>query len=167
MQPDQVDVDSLPPTQYLLLDVLAARYRLGEEFWAFPTSVQGQLGALGRAGLVQVDRGTEPRTVRASLTDLGRRLVVTETYETPRERALRAELDEMDRWSQVGHAALEQARARLAGAGEVKAVAAEAVELLLRISFWGLHPSRMDDALAAGRKLHDRLKALTVGGQDG
>ena len=30
------DTDSLPPTQYLVLDVLAARYRLGENAWTFP-----------------------------------------------------------------------------------------------------------------------------------
>jgi hypothetical protein len=32
-----VNVDNLPASQYLVLEVLAARYRLGEPFWTFPS----------------------------------------------------------------------------------------------------------------------------------
>lgn len=59
------DVDKLPPTQYLIGEVLTARYRLGEPFWHFP------LG-LGRAILSVTScpkcghAGVGTRHVRAS-----------------------------------------------------------------------------------------------------
>src|SRR5882757_2966065 len=46
-----VDVDKLPPTQQLVLDVLAARYRLGETMWTFSTNCQSAINALVVHGL--------------------------------------------------------------------------------------------------------------------
>ena len=40
-----VDTDSLPPTQYLVLEVLAARARLGEACWTFPSRLKPALNA--------------------------------------------------------------------------------------------------------------------------
>lgn len=65
------DVDNLPPTQELILEVLAARHRLGERLWPFPSSLQRQIDALCHAGLAWQASGNVPRTVRAGLTDAG------------------------------------------------------------------------------------------------
>ena len=49
----QVDIDGLPPTEYLVMDVLAARARLGEPFWTVPSRMRPTMRALaGRSGLV-------------------------------------------------------------------------------------------------------------------
>jgi hypothetical protein len=66
-----VGVGGLPPTQYLILEVLAARYRLGERLWTFPSRVQRQIGVLDRLGLVWQASGVVPYRVRAGLTDAG------------------------------------------------------------------------------------------------
>lgn len=42
----------LPPTQYLVMEVLAARHRTGEPYWTFPSSLRQTLDALVRADLV-------------------------------------------------------------------------------------------------------------------
>lgn len=66
-----VDVNSLPPTALLILEVLAARHRLGEHLWPFPSRLQPQVGTLARLGLVWTASGNVPYTVRAGLTDRG------------------------------------------------------------------------------------------------
>jgi hypothetical protein len=78
-----VDVDTLPPTQLLILEVLAARHRLGEHVWPFPTSVAPAVAALNRAGLVDQLNGNQPHTVRAQLTDKGRAAVLFGDYVSP------------------------------------------------------------------------------------
>lgn len=77
------DPDRLPPTQYLILDVLAARYRLGEPYWSFPTSVRWALLGLQDAGLVEILGTAAPRAFRVRLTAAGKKLVVTDTYSPP------------------------------------------------------------------------------------
>lgn len=91
-----VDTDRLPPTQYLILEVLAARHRLGETTWSFPTSLERPLLALQSAGLVDTFGSTRPKTVRARLTDAGRAAALLDGYETPVDKEmalLRAERD--------------------------------------------------------------------------
>ena len=75
--------DELPPTQYLVLEVLAARYRLGEKTWSFPTSLERALMALQSAGLVDTFGSTRPKTLRARLTDKGIAASMDMTYSTP------------------------------------------------------------------------------------
>lgn len=77
------DVDDLPPTQYLILEILAARYRLGEELWTFPARLAAPLRDLQAAGLVSVMHGITERSLRASLTDAGRVSALGEGYVTP------------------------------------------------------------------------------------
>ncbi len=67
-----IDVDGLPASQYLLLEVLAARYRLGEYAWTFPTSARPALRKLAERGLVEWKAGSRHKTVLAWLTDSGR-----------------------------------------------------------------------------------------------
>lgn len=78
-----VDVDSLPPTQYLILDVLAARHRLGEHCWTFPDRLRQALDALTDAGLIEQKSAPTPRATRAWLTDAGRAAVLSERYVPP------------------------------------------------------------------------------------
>ena len=39
------DIDGLPPTQYLVMGVLAARARLGEPYWTFPSRLRPTMRA--------------------------------------------------------------------------------------------------------------------------
>lgn len=75
--------DRLPPTQYLILEVLAARYRHGEKTWSFPTSLDRPLLALQSAGLIDVFGSPHPKTARARLTDEGIASSMDMTYSTP------------------------------------------------------------------------------------
>lgn len=70
------DIDSLRPTQQLVLDVLAARHRLGEQVWTFPSAVNPALRALEKLGLVTLLSGIVEKSTRARLTDAGRHLVL-------------------------------------------------------------------------------------------
>lgn len=58
----------LTPTQDLLLEVLIARYRLGESYWTFDSRHKKMLEALASLGLVTVMHGIVENSVRASLT---------------------------------------------------------------------------------------------------
>jgi hypothetical protein len=77
------DTDSLPPTQYLVMDVLAARARLGEQMWTFPSSLRPVLNALQERGLLWWKSGVVEKTCQAFLTDAGREMVLFERYEVP------------------------------------------------------------------------------------
>jgi hypothetical protein len=86
-----VDVDSLPPTQYLIMDTLAARYRTGEHLWTFPT-MPGIVRAthdLARAGLVGMKSGIGPKTIQVWLTDAGETAVLRDGWENPATEARR------------------------------------------------------------------------------
>lgn len=78
-----VDIDRLPPTQYLILEVLAARYRLGEHTWPFPSRLNAAGEALVRLGLIAWASHPEPGTQRAWLTDAGKTAVLSGDYELP------------------------------------------------------------------------------------
>jgi hypothetical protein len=71
------------PTQDLILDVLGARYRLGENLWTFDTRVRSALVDLETQGLVTTMHGTVEHSMRASLTDAGRERVLSPTYVPP------------------------------------------------------------------------------------
>lgn len=66
------DIDGLPPTQYLIMDVLAARYRTGETSWTFPTSVGNALYLLVDKELIRIRNGVVERTYIVTLTDTGK-----------------------------------------------------------------------------------------------
>ncbi len=72
------DVDRLPPTQLLVLEVLAARTRLGHHRWPFDARLRRQLDTLHKLGLVRVWNDTE-----AELSDAGRAAVLHGAYEPP------------------------------------------------------------------------------------
>ena len=81
------NVDALPPTQYLILEVLAARHRCGEHVWTFPTSCQQAANALADTGLVDILNGITPRSFRARLTDAGLSAALMDGYVNPIDRA--------------------------------------------------------------------------------
>lgn len=78
-----VDVDSLPPTEYLIMDALAARARLGETHWTFPSRLRAAMVSLADRDLLWWQRGPTPRTIQAFLTGEGRAAVLYENYKDP------------------------------------------------------------------------------------
>jgi hypothetical protein len=78
-----VDVDTRPPTQYLILEVLAARHRLGEQFWTFPTRLTAAVRALESAGLVWSGSAPTPNAMRVGLTGIGRVAALHGPYVAP------------------------------------------------------------------------------------
>ena len=73
------------PTEYLILELLAARHRLGEEFWTFPAwgTFRKALRSLERQRLVGWKSGTAQNTFVARLTPFGRLAVLNPEYAPP------------------------------------------------------------------------------------
>lgn len=88
---DPIDVDSLPPTQYLMLETLAARHRLGEALWTFPSGRAYRMAAehLATLGLVGWKSGVAPKTIQVWFTDAGRTACVDPTYLSPHDKQIR------------------------------------------------------------------------------
>lgn len=78
----------LTPTEELVMEVLAARYRLGEHLWPFSSDrhTSRAINNLETKGLVHKMSGQTERTVRASLTDAGKKLVLLDGYVSPNEK---------------------------------------------------------------------------------
>jgi hypothetical protein len=77
----------LPPVQYLIMETLAARYRLGEHMWTFPKRFIPALDALRARGLLWWRPAPTPGDVQACLTGAGRTAVLSENYTVPDVRA--------------------------------------------------------------------------------
>lgn len=75
--------ETMAPTQLLVLEVLAARYRLGERIWPFNTRCRPAVRALADKGLVGWKGGIVEDTVLAWLTDEGRKGVLDDSYVPP------------------------------------------------------------------------------------
>jgi hypothetical protein len=75
--------ESLPPTQRLVCEILAARQRLGEAYWTFPTAERPVLEALAQKGLVSWSHASAPRLLQAWLTDKGRGEFLKPGYQPP------------------------------------------------------------------------------------
>lgn len=80
--------ESVPPTQYLVMESLVARWRLGEAFWTFPSSLRPALRALAERGLVRHKSGFTEHTERAWLTDAGLLAWLGDDYEPPLSKAV-------------------------------------------------------------------------------
>lgn len=80
--------DALPSTEYLILEVLAARRRTGDKLWTFPSKLTPRLRSLERKGWVTVTHGIVEKTVRASLTDEAVPVWLDEHYKTPTARLI-------------------------------------------------------------------------------
>lgn len=82
---DKDVVDKLPLASYLLVEVLVARHRLGEQVWTFPVK-RGMVGHLVRLevlGLVGWKHGVVERTFLAWLTDRGKAAAMSTGYVPP------------------------------------------------------------------------------------
>lgn len=77
---------SLPVTQQLLLEVLSARHRLGEQLWTFETNARSICKKLEQAGLIWTMHGATEHTIRAGLTDAGVFMMHSPSYRSPAER---------------------------------------------------------------------------------
>ncbi len=77
------DVDKLPPTQYLLLETLTARYRLGETYWTFPDACAPAARKLEQSGLITTRSGSEPYRFEARFTEAGLAVWVSGDYVSP------------------------------------------------------------------------------------
>lgn len=78
---------NLTPSEELMMEVLAARYRLGETLWTFPTKMRAIANRLAEKGLIdEPDHGVVERTFRTSLTDKGREEFMDAHYLSPAER---------------------------------------------------------------------------------
>lgn len=73
----------LTPTEELIMEVLAARYRLGETLWPFDSRLSRQLDSLGAKDLIFVMNGNVEHTYRASLTEKGMKKFLSKTYRAP------------------------------------------------------------------------------------
>lgn len=80
---ERLSTDTLPPTQYLILEVLAARERIGEPSWPFPSRLRSALAALQRLGLLHYDHHNTPKNLRARLTERGRAAALRAGYTVP------------------------------------------------------------------------------------
>jgi hypothetical protein len=78
-----IDVDDLPPTHYLIMDCLAARYRCGEQWWTFPNRLKPQIRTLEAAGLVTDLGSASEGCTRVALTSAGEDAVLSPTHQTP------------------------------------------------------------------------------------
>ena len=81
------------PTEDLLMEILAARYRLGEHLWTFDLRHKKPLERLEAKGLVTVLHGIVDQSLRASMTQAGIDTYVSKTYESPLETKLKIETD--------------------------------------------------------------------------
>lgn len=79
-----VDVDRLPPVSYLILEVLAARHRLGEQLWTFPSRLRPHLQRLSSQGLIGCKHGVAEGSMQAWLTANGREAALSATYTPPK-----------------------------------------------------------------------------------
>lgn len=89
--------DELPPTQYLIMEVLAARARCGEPLWTFPAVLRYQLDALVRDGLIDVLNSPAPGSLRARFTDAGRKVALKADYVPPVVEIYDTAFDEIGR----------------------------------------------------------------------
>lgn len=86
----------LPPEQYLIMEVLAARYRTGEPFWTFPSNLRQPLDALLRADLVDVLSSPAPGSLRVRLTEAGRKYSLKSDYVPPLVEVYDTAFDQID-----------------------------------------------------------------------
>ena len=103
-----VDPKSFTPTQDLMLNVLAARFRLGENLWTFDSNLRKQAEQLAARGLVFTTHGIIEHTIRVGLTEAGKAATLSPDHQ-PRaavqhltEEQLRRGLEQAEIWSDGG-----------------------------------------------------------------
>lgn len=79
---DEFADDPLSPTEWLVMEVLAARFRLGENSWPFPNRLRPTLRRLAGRHLISWKSGVVQGTAQAWLTRDGRELWIPDTAES-------------------------------------------------------------------------------------
>jgi hypothetical protein len=74
---------AMPMSEYLILEVLAARTRLGEACWTFPTKCRAAARRLESWGLVSYKDGVIENTLLVWLTDDGKTTCLDANYASP------------------------------------------------------------------------------------
>lgn len=64
-----VEAEVFTPSEELVMEVLIARWRLGERLWTFSSRQKRAIQSLAAKGYVNIINGNTVRTVRASLTE--------------------------------------------------------------------------------------------------
>lgn len=72
----------LKPTEWLMMEVLAARRRLGEATWTFPSQFKRQAKVLQELDYVWWKHGTCQGTILVVLTDKGFAAATSPAYKT-------------------------------------------------------------------------------------
>lgn len=73
----------LTPTENLILELLIARFRLGERLWTFDSNVRKQVESLAAKGYAHEMNGIVPMTVRARLSDEAIAIYLSYDYVPP------------------------------------------------------------------------------------
>lgn len=81
-----MDPNDLPPTEYLMMEVLAARLRLGEPFWTFPRRLSGVARSLEAKGYVTWKHGVAESTIMVFATLDAEQLFLAPEYTQPISR---------------------------------------------------------------------------------
>lgn len=81
-----MDPDTLTPTEYLLMEVLAARLRLGETHWTFPTRLRPTARSLEAKGYVRWKSGIAQGTIMVWPTLDAEVLFLSPDYTAPADR---------------------------------------------------------------------------------
>lgn len=76
----------LTPSEDLMMDALAARYRLGEHLWPFRNDQCAIANRLEAKGLIWVTSGQVESSFRAGLTEAGIAKCIDPNYTPPNER---------------------------------------------------------------------------------
>lgn len=71
------------PTESLVLEVLTARYRLGQNLWTFGTDIVPALNRLEEKKLIDWKSGIVENTTMVWLTDLGQAVLFKNKFEIP------------------------------------------------------------------------------------
>ena len=75
----------LTPTEYLIVEVLAARWRLGEASWPFPKRLRFALRKLRGRGMIWFKSDIVQGQLRVGLTEIGRDVSLIDEYISPLE----------------------------------------------------------------------------------
>lgn len=89
---DPMTEHQLTPTEELVMEVLSARYRLGETQWSMSTKHGKSLAALADKGMLTFRSGVTERTYLVQMTEEGRTEYVTKGYTAPLEKQLRRDV---------------------------------------------------------------------------
>jgi len=77
----------LTPTEELMMDVLAARHRLGETLWTFSSRLTPAAKKLGARGLAHWKSGVVEKTIQVWLTEEGKKAWLSPTFDTEVSKA--------------------------------------------------------------------------------